>query len=113
LIQFLRNRPVVALLGGHIEMDAQGKLFEWQSPYHPLEHTLRLTSADLQALSVALAHFNGFYTESGGFTMENSIRLLVVIASGAVVILVGAIWLAVHYIRRYIRRRKSAMTAGA
>jgi len=113
LIQFLRNRPVTAFLGGHIEMDAQGKLFEWQSSYHPSEHTLRLTSADLQALSMALSHFNGFYTESGEFTMSNSIRLLIVIVSCAVVILVGAIWLAVRSIRRYVGRRKSTTTASA
>ena len=69
----LRNRPVTAFLGGHIEMDAQGKLFEWQSQYHPHEHTLRLTLADLQRLSTALARLNGFYTESDGFTMVNSI----------------------------------------
>ena len=107
LLEFLHNRPVTAFLGGHIEMDAQGKLFEWQSQYHPHEHSLQLTLADLQALSAALARFNGFYTESGGFTMVNSIHILIAIACGALLILLGVTWMIVRYFRRRRRLRTS------
>lgn len=100
LLDFLHNRPVTAFLGGHIEMDAQGKLFDWQSPYHPHEHTLRLTPADLRALSAALPRFNGFYTESGGFTMMNSIHILIAMACCVVLVLIALTWLIIRYFRR-------------
>lgn len=104
LSEFLRNQPVTAFLGGHIEMDAQGKLFDWQSTYHPHEHTLRLTQADLQGLSSALTRFNGLYTESNGFTVVNSIHILIALASCAALILLILTWLVI----RYIRRRRAA-----
>ena len=100
LIEFLHGRSATAFLGGHIEMDAQGKLFDWQSTYHPHEHTLRLGPADLQGLSSALARFNGLYTESGGFTVVNSIHILIALACCAGLILIGLAWLIIRYIRR-------------
>ena len=111
LIQFLHDRPVTAFLGGHVEKNAQGQLYDWQSPYHPDEHSLQLPPASLPALSAALGHFNGFYTEYGQFTLENSIRILIAVASGALLVLVGVIWLIVRYTRRYLRRRRSAIAA--
>jgi hydroxyacylglutathione hydrolase len=113
LIQFLHDRPVTAFLGGHVEKNANGQLFDWQSPYHPDERILQLTPADLQALSVALGHFNGFYTEYGEFTMENSIRVLIAVALAAALILTVVVWQGVRYIRRYRRRRTSATAAKA
>jgi hydroxyacylglutathione hydrolase len=100
LIDFVKNRPVTYLLGGHIEMNAQGKLFPWQSHYHPNEHVLQMTEEDLVALPAALNRFNGFYSESGEFMMMNPIRILA--AEGLVVglVLVGLIWIAVRYFRR-------------
>lgn len=113
LLQFLSNRPVTAFLGGHVEKSVPGQLFDWQVQYHPEEHSLQLPPADLKALSVALEHFNGFYTEYGGFTMENSLRVLIAVAASAALILVGVIWLGVRSIRRYFRRRKGAIAANA
>src|SRR5271167_1800756 len=40
---FVKDRPVTFVLGGHIELDAAGETFPWQSQYHPHEHILPLT----------------------------------------------------------------------
>jgi hypothetical protein len=59
-----------------------------------------MTKADLLALPAALASFNGFYSESGGFTMINSLRILEAIGIGALILIVGVIWLLVRLFRR-------------
>jgi glyoxylase-like metal-dependent hydrolase (beta-lactamase superfamily II) len=110
LINALGDRPVTAFLGGHIEMDAHGKLFEWQSQHHPDERALPMTSADLQGLATALARFNGFYTESGGFTLINSIHILIAIAVAIGAVLIALVWIVVRYARRR-RARKAAQAA--
>ena len=60
--QFLKDRPVSFVLGGHIEKNRSGELLDWQSTYHPDEHALQLTKDDVAALPAALQKFNGFYT---------------------------------------------------
>lgn len=100
LIDFLESRPVTYLLGGHIEMNVHGKLFPWQSHYHPDEHVLQMKQQDLLALPAALSHFNGFYSESGGFVMMNPIRILTAEGLAAGLVLAGLIWIAVRYFRR-------------
>jgi hydroxyacylglutathione hydrolase len=62
---FVQNRPVTAVLGGHIEVNAAGETFTWESQYHPDEHVLQLTQDDLLALPAVVSSFNGFYTTSG------------------------------------------------
>jgi glyoxylase-like metal-dependent hydrolase (beta-lactamase superfamily II) len=104
-VAFLEDKPVRAILGGHIEMTASGGLEPWESQYHPDERALPMTKADLLALPAALASFNGFYGESGGFTMIDSLRILEAIGVGALIIIIGAIWLLVRFFRR---RRASA-----
>jgi hydroxyacylglutathione hydrolase len=108
---FITDRPVGYVLGGHIEMDASGKMFEWQSTYHPNEHVLQMTKEDLLALPAAAASFNGFYTTSGKttsgkFTMMNSLRLLIAVM---VFSLLALIVLAVLLIRSLLRRRRAKM----
>jgi glyoxylase-like metal-dependent hydrolase (beta-lactamase superfamily II) len=68
LAAWLRNRPVTAILGGHIERDSRGGLFPHGSTDHPDERRLPMSIADLDALSGALARFNGFYTRAGRLT---------------------------------------------
>jgi glyoxylase-like metal-dependent hydrolase (beta-lactamase superfamily II) len=97
---FARNHPIALVLGGHIEMNAAGDLYPWQSTYHPKEHVLQMSNADLLALPVALRRFNGIYTVSGQYTMENSIRILVASGVLILVLLVGVIWLLIRYFRR-------------
>ncbi|MGB7226329.1 MAG: MBL fold metallo-hydrolase, partial [Candidatus Acidiferrales bacterium] len=72
---FVKDRPVSYVMGGHIEMDASGELFPWESQYHPHERALPMTKDDLLALPAAVGSFNGFYTTSGKFIMINSIHV--------------------------------------
>jgi hydroxyacylglutathione hydrolase len=104
---FVQDRPVTAVLGGHIETNAAGETFTWESQYHPNEHALELTKDDLLALPAAVSSFNGFYTTSGKFIMLNSMRVLVAQAICAAAILIAVILAVVFYIRRRRRLRKS------
>ena len=100
--EFLKDRPVSFVLGGHVERNRSGELLPWQSTYHPDEHSLQLTKDDVAALPAALREFNGFYTETGPFVMENGLRILIVAAIAALVVLaLLCIW-----IYRLIRRRR-------
>ena len=73
---FVQNRPVMAVLGGHVELNAQGDTFDFGSTYRPNEHALPLSKQDLLALPAHLARFNGFYTQDGMFIMFNQYRVL-------------------------------------
>ena len=99
---FIRDRPVSFVLGGHIEMNANGNLFPWESQFHPNEHVLQMTKDDLLALPAAIRSFNGFYSKSGNFIMMNSIRVLIAEATLVLVAAVVLVWI----LLRYIRRRK-------
>jgi hydroxyacylglutathione hydrolase len=103
---FVKDRPVSFVLGGHIEVDSEGKTFPWESQYHPHEHALQMTKDDLLALPVALHSFNGFYTTSGRFILMNSIRVLIAEAILAGFVVAAAVWLLVRYIRRRKRTRR-------
>jgi hydroxyacylglutathione hydrolase len=103
---FVRDRPVSYVLGGHIEMNASGELFPWQSQYHPHELALAMTKNDLLALPAAIRSFNGFYTTSGKFVMMDSIRLLLAFALLAGVVLIALVWILVRYLRRKIVARR-------
>jgi hydroxyacylglutathione hydrolase len=102
---FVKDRPVSYVLGGHIEKNAKGDLFPWESQYHPLEHVLQMTKDDLLALPAAVRSFNGFYTISGQFVLLNSIRVLVAEAALALIVLITFIWILVSYLRRRRRLR--------
>lgn len=100
LADFVQDRPVTFVLGGHIEMDQGGTLFPWQSQYHPREHVLPLAKSDVMALPGEINQFNGFYTQVGSFVFMDSIRILEVCGAAALLVLVGAIWMLVRYLRR-------------
>jgi hydroxyacylglutathione hydrolase len=106
---FVRDRPIAYVLGGHIEMDADGNTFAWESQYHPHEHVLQMTKADLLALPAAVSNFNGFYTRSGKFLMMNSIRILVAEAVLALSLLAALVVMVFRYVRR--RRRRSLIAS--
>ena len=99
---FLRTRPVSFVLGGHVEKNRSGELLPWQSTYHPDEHALQLSNDDIAALPAALRKFNGFYTETGSFVMENGLRILIAAGVAAVIMLA----LLIIWIYRLIRRRR-------
>ena len=106
IVAYVKDRPVSYVLGGHIEMDAKGKLFPWQSQYHPGEHALAMTKADVMALPDVIRKFNGFYSETGGFVLMNSMRILIAMAMGIGVLLIAFVVVVVRYVRR---RRKRIM----
>ena len=101
---FLKDKPVSYVLGGHVEKNRAGELFSWQSTFHPDEHALQLTKADLMALPAALRGFNGFYTETGPFVIENPIRMLIAVAAAAATVLVVLGILIYRFFRRRARR---------
>jgi len=105
---FVQDRPVTAVLGGHIEVDTAGETFTWESQYHPDEHALQLTKGDLLALPAAVSSFNGFYTTRGKFIMLNSMRVLVAQAILAAAVLIAVILAVVFYIRRRRRRLRES-----
>ena len=106
---FVRDRPVGAVLGGHIELDTAGATYSWESHDHPGEHALAMTKADLLALPAAAESFNGFYTRSGSFLMINSIRVLIAEAIALFVVLVMVIAAVIVVVRR--RRAARGMSA--
>jgi glyoxylase-like metal-dependent hydrolase (beta-lactamase superfamily II) len=97
---FVKDRQVTYVLGGHIEMDANGNLFPWQSPYHPHEHVLQLSKNDVLAFPKAVSQFNGFYTQVGNLEFMDSIRILEVCGVAIVLLLATAIWMLIRYLRR-------------
>jgi hydroxyacylglutathione hydrolase len=107
---FVRDRPVSFVLGGHIEMNAAGETFPWESQYHPNEHALAMTKDDVLALPAAVESFNGFYTRSGKFVMMNSMRILIADAVLAVGVLIALMtWIVVYFRRRRRRARAVAI----
>jgi hydroxyacylglutathione hydrolase len=109
---FVKDRPVSYVLGGHIELDANGETFPWESQYHPNEHALQMTKDDLLALPAAVEAFNGFYTTSGKFILMNSMRVLIAMASGVGLGLIAIVLGIVLYVRRRrgLRRRAAVQS---
>lgn len=96
------NHPVTYVLGGHIELNADGGLLDFGSHYHPNEHVLQLTKDDLLALPAVLSHFNGFYSQSGVYVMYSQSRILLALAILLILILIAIVML----LRWFLRRRK-------
>jgi len=103
---FVKNRPVNDVLGGHIELDAANEPFPWESSYHPHEHALQMTKDDVLALPNVLNSFNGFHSRNGQFLLINPVHNLIALAVLVAVVLVT---LAVGLIF-WIRRRRTART---
>jgi glyoxylase-like metal-dependent hydrolase (beta-lactamase superfamily II) len=102
---FLKDRPVSFVLGGHIEKDRSGNLLPWESTDHADEHVLQLPKAEIEALPAALRTFNGVYSKTGPFVIENPIRILIGLAVGALLTLVAVSILIFRLLRRRRRRR--------
>jgi hydroxyacylglutathione hydrolase len=106
---FVKDHPVSYVLGGHIEFDAAGETFPWESQYHPHEHALPMSKDDLLSLPAAISSFNGFYTKSGNFLLINSMRILYAFALLAAIVVLALVLAVVRYLRR--RRRKAIRVA--
>jgi hypothetical protein len=105
---FARDHSITWVLGGHIELNAEGETFPWGSQYHPREHALQMTQDDLFALPAAIGKFNGFYIRSGKFILMNSVHILIALAAAAGVALVTLTLALVIYIRRRRARKQCA-----
>lgn len=104
VVDFLGDRPVTHVLGGHIEMSADGELYPHGSHHHPGERRLALAKADLLALPMALEDFNGFYGRYGNFAISNPIHTLAALATAALAVLLLIAWV----VMRVLRRRRIA-----
>src|SRR3546814_18608833 len=64
VIDFLGDRTVTNVLGGHVEMNVDGELYPHGSQHHHNESRLQMTRADLLAMSAACPGLTGFH---GGY----------------------------------------------
>jgi len=106
-VVYLKDKPVTAVLGGHIELNNDGEPFSSGSTHHPNERALALAKEDLESLPAALKDFNGFYSKYPHFIIVNPIRNLLVLAAGVIIALTLLIWLAR---RLWKRRHKPVLT---
>jgi glyoxylase-like metal-dependent hydrolase (beta-lactamase superfamily II) len=100
---FIRDRPVTYVLGGHIELDTDGEMLTLGSHYHPREHVLQLTKQDLQGLPAIVSSFNGFYSRNGMFVLYSQTRILLALGFAFIVAIAALVIL----LRWYLRRRKT------
>jgi hydroxyacylglutathione hydrolase len=105
--EFIKNRPVIYVLGGHIELDASGETVAMGSQYHPHEHVLQMTKNDLLALPAIISSFNGFYSQNGVYILYSQTRILIALGFILIVVLVASVML----LRKYLRRRKRFRTS--
>ena len=104
VIEFLKTRPLTHILGAHIELNANGRAYQFRSRHHPNEHRLELAKEDLIALPAAFESFNGFYARHPNYILSNPIRNLVAQGLVALAVLVLIVWA----VRRLLRRRRAA-----
>lgn len=97
---FAREHALTHVLGGHVELDAHGRLYPHGASHHPDERSLALGAEHVQALPGALREFNGFYAAHDGFVLTHPVHLLTVLAAGALTLLVLLGWGVVAWIRR-------------
>ncbi|MFZ0295493.1 MAG: MBL fold metallo-hydrolase [Candidatus Sulfotelmatobacter sp.] len=102
---FIRDRPVTYVLGGHIELNSAGEMLPLGSNYHPREHVLQLTKQDLLSLPTVVSSFNGFYSTYGIFVLYSQTRILLALAFALLVVLLAIAML----LRSYLRRRKQRL----
>jgi hydroxyacylglutathione hydrolase len=102
VVDFLKTRPLIHVLGGHIELNVAGQAYRFGSQYHPNEHRLELAREDLTALPAAFDGFNGFYARHPNYILTNPIHNLLALAIIAVAVLILIVW----GVRRLMRRRR-------
>ncbi len=108
---FARSHPISHVLGGHIELDVDGRTQPMGSTYHPRERALPLGKQDVLDLPATIASFNGLYSQHGMYVMYNQSRVLMAIVAAVLVVLIGVMALLVHIVRR--RRAESRELVGS
>jgi hydroxyacylglutathione hydrolase len=104
--QFLVDKPVTYVLGGHIELDQAGNAF-LGAHYHPGERPLQLSNSELLQLPAIVESFNGLYGRHGAYILESQNRVL-----GAAAALVLALLVTAGFGLRALRRRWCARRDG-
>lgn len=104
---FIKDKPVNYVLGGHIEVDDHGNTFDWESTYHPNEHVLQLSKQDLLGLPAIVSQFNGFYNQRGMYVMMNQYRVLAATLGGMSLIALAVVVLVWRFVRNRFRRRRT------
>ncbi|HSN16856.1 MAG TPA: MBL fold metallo-hydrolase [Gammaproteobacteria bacterium] len=107
VMEFLSDRPVSYVLGGHIEEDRTGRLYDWMSSYHPDEHALQLGKDAVLDLPAALDGFNGFQSERDGFVIIDSMHQLEALGAAVLTVLAALGYGVYRWVRRIKRRRIS------
>ena len=105
VIDFLKTRQLTHILGGHIELNAAGRAYRFGSHYHPNEHRLELTRADLAGLPPAFERFNGFYARYPNYILTNPVHNLAALGFIVLVVLGVAAFGLYRFLRRRRRRR--------
>ena len=106
VIDFLKARSLTHILGGHIELNAAGRAYQFGSHYHPNEHRLELSRADLAALPAAFDRFNGFYARYPNYILTNPIHNILALLFAVLVVLSLAV-LGLYRLWRRRRRRRT------
>ena len=104
--EFVEQRPITYVLGAHIELDESGNTTVG-TRYRPNERPLQLTKQDLLGLPQIVSGFNGFYAKRGVYVLMNQNRVLILMAVGAIILLV-AIVLILRALWRWFRSRAVA-----
>jgi len=102
LANFVRDREITHVLGGHVELDAGGGLYPRGASHHPNERRLELAKEDVLALPGHLASFNGFYASHENYVITNPVRNLMALAALVLVVL-GLFGWGVRALLRYRR----------
>jgi glyoxylase-like metal-dependent hydrolase (beta-lactamase superfamily II) len=110
IASFAEHHPITHVLGGHIELDAQGRLYAHGANHHPHERRLELGKEHVLALPGALRGFNGFHAAHDGFVLTHPIHLLLALALGALTMLGLLAWSFVAWFRRSRRKCVRAQT---
>src|SRR5262245_39575035 len=105
VIDFLKTRQLTHILGGHIELNAAGRAYRFGSHYHPNEHRLELTRADLAGLPPAFERFNGFYARYPNYILTNPVHNFAALGFIVLVVLGVAAFGLYRFLRRRRRRR--------
>ncbi len=106
--EFAKDHPIKYVLGAHVEENDRRQMYAWESSYHPAEHSLSLSIADLQELPSALRNFNGFYTATGGFVFMDSVHILIGVGGGLAILLVMLSLLVFRYLKHRQARKRLA-----
>ncbi|WP_114240703.1 MBL fold metallo-hydrolase [Dyella sp. C9] len=112
LLEFVRNRPLSYILGGHIELDRHGQSEPLGSSIHPDERALPLGKSDLEQLPAMLAGFNGIYSQSGAYVMYSQTRMLQIAGIATVLLLAAITFSLVWWFRRRRRHHVAPVPTG-